>query len=102
MFHAYRITFLQLDLTIEAWNADRHLVRLEELREILSHQKLDALLIAETFLRAHNNVRLPNYVFYRDDIPVRHSGEVQSSRLRLVLVTTAWFCLFAKISKPPP
>lgn len=32
------------------------------------------LFITETFLRAHNNVRWPNYVFYREDRPGCHAG----------------------------
>ena len=69
MLHANRITSIKRDLSIITWNANSLLPKLEELREFLARRKPDVLLLSETWLRANNNVRLPNYAFYRDDRP---------------------------------
>ena len=54
MIHANRISSLQRDLTITAWNADSLRHRLEELREFLARRKPDVLLISEIWIRAQD------------------------------------------------
>ena len=49
-FYAHRITPLQRDFFRVAWNVDRLLFRLEEIREFLTCDKPNVFLITETFL----------------------------------------------------
>jgi exonuclease III len=61
MSHA-RQHSLKRDLRIVGWNANGPAARHEEHCEFLARHKPDVLLLAETHLNPHRQVRLPNPV----------------------------------------
>lgn len=55
------------NLIIAAWNADNIKLKKHELQQFLSENKIDIMLISETWLRAGDKLNYANYTTYRED-----------------------------------
>lgn len=61
-------------LKIIYWNANGLLAKLQELKEYIIRENFDLVLIGETHLIPSKTIKIPNYIFYRNDRTGRPGG----------------------------
>lgn len=100
MFLAPTMNCLNRDLVLVAQNFNALLPQnSRNSREFLARIKPVVLLINESHLRPHNRVRLPNYVLYRADSPVRLSQRAAGGTAIAVKIIIACDCPRVVISR---
>lgn len=61
-------------LKVVYWNAHSVIQKKDEIKVFVESNMIDIALISETFLKPCHSFRLPNYVTYRTDRPIRSGG----------------------------